>query len=89
LNPPVELRFEAHTQVENIDSAFATPPEVVESFTLAGDPDALVRLRVGNLDHLKHVINSIRRSDRVASTKTLIVLGTVQGTTVHVSESGP
>ena len=42
---------------------------------MAGDPDALVRVRVNDLDHLKQVIDRIRRSGRVTGTKTLIVLG--------------
>ena len=39
------------------------------------DTDALLRLRVGDLGHLKHVIDRIRRTEGVTGTKTLIVLG--------------
>lgn len=74
-----ELRFEGSTQVDDIDSAFANLPELVEGFTVAGDPDALVRLRVSDLEHLKRVIDRIRRSGRVTGTKTLIVLGSTPG----------
>lgn len=70
-----ELRFEGSTQVDDIDNAFADIPELVEAFTLAGDTDALLRLRVGDLDHLKRVIDRIRRTQGVTGTKTLIVLG--------------
>jgi Lrp/AsnC family transcriptional regulator, leucine-responsive regulatory protein len=70
-----ELRFLGHIQVDDLEDTFADLPEVVESFTIAGDPDALVRLRVGDLDHLKRVIDRIRRSGRVTGTKSLIVLG--------------
>ena len=73
----VELRFAAATQVGDIDRAVADLPELVESFTTAGDPDALVRVRANDLDHLKRVIDRIRRSGRVTGTKTLIVLGSV------------
>jgi DNA-binding Lrp family transcriptional regulator len=75
-----EVRFEASTHVGEIDEVFASLPELVESFTIAGDPDALVRLRVADLDHLKRVIDRIRRSGPVAGTKTLIVLGSYRGT---------
>ncbi|RIK07053.1 MAG: AsnC family transcriptional regulator [Acidobacteria bacterium] len=75
----VELRFEGATQVDDIDAAFAHLPELVEGFTIAGDPDAIVRLRVTDLDHLKHVIDRIRRTGTVVGTKTLIVLGTAEG----------
>ena len=70
-----ELRFVGTTQVDDIDRTVADLPELVESFTIAGDPDALVRLRVADLDHLKRVIDKIRRSGKVSGTKTLIVLG--------------
>lgn len=74
-----ELRFEGATQVDDIDQSFARLPELVEAFTTAGDPDALVRLRVRDLDHLKRVIDTIRRSGGVTGTKTLIVLGSTPG----------
>lgn len=77
----VELRFLGHIQVDAIDDTFEDIGEVVEAFTVAGDPDALVRLRVGDLDHLKRVIDRIRRSGRVTGTKTLIVLGSRRGST--------
>lgn len=74
-----ELRFEGSTQVDDIDRTVAGLPELVEAHTVAGDPDALVHLRVTDLDHLKRVIDGIRRSGRVTGTKTLIVLGTTRG----------
>ncbi len=78
-----ELRFAPGTQVDDIDEAFADLPELVESFTLAGDPDALVRLRVSDVDHLKRTIDRLRRGRRsgatIIGTKTLIVLGTSTG----------
>lgn len=79
-----ELRFAPGTQVADIDGAVGHLPEVVEAFTLAGEPDALVRLRVDDVDHLKRVIDLIRRGRhggaKVVGTKTLIVLGTTKPT---------
>lgn len=77
-----ELSFEGRTQVDDIDNAFSDIPELVEAFTMAGDTDALLRLRVGDLDHLKRVINRIRRTDGVTGTKTLIVLGSTRSPTL-------
>jgi Lrp/AsnC family leucine-responsive transcriptional regulator len=78
-----ELRFAPGTLVEEIDAAVADLPELVESFTLAGDPDALLRLRVRDVDHLKQVIDRVRRTRRgtakIINTKTLIVLGSRSG----------
>jgi Lrp/AsnC family transcriptional regulator, leucine-responsive regulatory protein len=44
-------------------------------FTTAGDPDAIVWLRVRDVDELKTVIDHIRRTGKVIGTKTLMVLG--------------
>ena len=73
----IELRFAASTQVGDIDRVVADLPELVESFTTAGDPDGLLRVRANDLDHLRRVIDRVRRSGRVTGTKTLIVLGSV------------
>jgi Lrp/AsnC family leucine-responsive transcriptional regulator len=70
-----ELQFAGSTQVDDIEGAVSGLSEVVEAFTIAGDPDALVRIRVTDLDHLKRVIDRVRRSGKVTGTKTLIVLG--------------
>src|SRR5215212_3925164 len=72
----VELRFAGTTQVDDMEGTIAGMPEVMEAFTTAGDPDALVRLRVADLDQLKRAIDRIRRGGKVTGTKTLIVLGT-------------
>jgi DNA-binding Lrp family transcriptional regulator len=65
--------------VEDIDASVIHLPEVVESFTLAGDPDALAHVRVRDLNHLKDVVDRIRRGRRggakVTTTRTMIVLG--------------
>jgi Lrp/AsnC family transcriptional regulator, leucine-responsive regulatory protein len=75
----IELRFAPGAQVDEIDASMTNLPEVVESFTLAGDPDALARVRVRDLDHLKQVVDRIRRGQAggpaVLTTRTVIVLG--------------
>ena len=75
----IELRFAPGTQVDDIDAAVAHVPEVLETFTLAGDPDSLVRVRVADLDQLKRVVDQIRRGrqggPKVTETRTKIVLG--------------
>jgi Lrp/AsnC family transcriptional regulator, leucine-responsive regulatory protein len=37
-----------------------------------------VRVRVSDLDHLKRVVDRIRRTGKVTGTKTLIVLGSAR-----------
>jgi DNA-binding Lrp family transcriptional regulator len=78
----IELRFAPGTQVADVDTAVTDLPEVIESFTLAGDPDALARVRVRDLEHLKNVVDRIRRGRRggpkILTTRTIIVLGSTR-----------
>jgi Lrp/AsnC family leucine-responsive transcriptional regulator len=69
-----ELRYAGDADVDEIVTAVTQLPEVREIFTIAGDPDALVRIRVEDVAHLKQVVNRLRRSGRVTGTKTLMVL---------------
>ncbi len=71
----IELRFLGTTRVSEIVRSVSYIPEVAAVFTIAGDPDALVRLRVRDLGHLQQVIDTLRRSGSVTGTRTLMVLG--------------
>ena len=71
-----ELRFAGNTTVDEISAVAADLPEVQAVFTVAGDPDALVWIRVRDVDHLKTVVDQLRRSGSVTGTKTMMVLGT-------------
>ena len=70
-----ELRFAGDTDVDDILNSASELPEVLEVFAIAGDPDALIRMRVEDIEHLQRVVNELRRSGNVTGTKTLIVLG--------------
>jgi Lrp/AsnC family leucine-responsive transcriptional regulator len=82
----IELRFAPGTQVADVDTAVTDLAEVIESFTLAGDPDALARVRVRDLEHLKSVVDRIRRGRRggpkILTTRTIIVLGSTRNDSV-------
>ncbi|EXG82805.1 Lrp/AsnC family transcriptional regulator [Cryptosporangium arvum] len=70
-----ELRYAGATPVSAIiTSAFAVP-EVQAVYAIAGDPDALVHLRVRDIRHLQQAIDRMRRTGPVVGTKTLMVLG--------------
>jgi Lrp/AsnC family transcriptional regulator, leucine-responsive regulatory protein len=69
-----ELRIRGTTRIDDIVSAVGEVAEVTEVFTLAGDPDALVRIRITDVEHLKQVINQLRQSGTFTGTKTLMVL---------------
>jgi Lrp/AsnC family transcriptional regulator, leucine-responsive regulatory protein len=71
-----EIRFTGTTKVDEIAGVATGLPEVQAVFTMAGDPDALVWMRVRDVDHLKNVVDRLRRSGKVTGTKTLMVLGT-------------
>jgi Lrp/AsnC family leucine-responsive transcriptional regulator len=71
-----ELRFAGRTKVGDIAGVAKGLAEVDAVYTIAGDPDALVHLRVRDVNDLTRVIDLLRRSGQVTGTKTLIVLGT-------------
>jgi Lrp/AsnC family transcriptional regulator, leucine-responsive regulatory protein len=71
-----ELTFAGDTKVADISGVAEGLPEVQAVFTTAGDPDALVWIRVRDVDDLTRVIDLLRRSGQVTGTKTLMVLNT-------------
>jgi Lrp/AsnC family leucine-responsive transcriptional regulator len=74
-----ELRFAGRTKVADIAGIATDLPEVEAVYTIAGDPDALVHMRVRDVADLTRVIDLLRRTGRVTGTKTLIVLGSEAG----------
>lgn len=70
-----ELRIVGSIDAEEVVEIASAIPEVEEIFTIAGDPDVLLRLRVDDVAHLQQVVNALRRSGKVTGTKTLMVLG--------------
>lgn len=69
-----EVRLDGDADTDSVAAEMAQRPEVREVFTMAGDPDALLRIRVDDVAHLKQVVNQLRRSSNVTGTKSLIVL---------------
>ena len=70
----VELRFQGHQNLVRIMDFVADIPEVEEILTLAGDPDALLRIRVEGVEHLRRVVNRMRSDGPAIATRTLVVL---------------
>jgi Lrp/AsnC family transcriptional regulator, leucine-responsive regulatory protein len=70
----IELRFLGSTQVHDLTSTVAGVDSVRAAWTLAGDPDMLVRVRVRSVHQLKDVVDDLRKSGRVTGTKTMMVL---------------
>jgi Lrp/AsnC family leucine-responsive transcriptional regulator len=69
-----EIRLSGDTETGELAEIVKNLPEVQDFFTIAGDPDALVRIRVDDVDHLQRVVNAMRRTGKVTGTKTLIVM---------------
>lgn len=69
-----EIRLKGATDTGELAEIVKDIPEVQEFFTIAGDPDAVVRMRVDDVDHLQRVVNAMRRTGKVTGTKTLIVM---------------
>ncbi|MFI5959403.1 Lrp/AsnC family transcriptional regulator [Cryptosporangium sp. NPDC051539] len=70
-----ELRYAGATPVSQIIGSASAVPEVEAVYTIAGDPDALIHLRVRDIGHLQQVIDRLRRTGSVVGTKTLMVMG--------------
>lgn len=70
----VEIRLTGDTETGVLEEDLRQMDEVQNFFTVAGDPDVLVRLRVRDVDHLQRVVNTIRRTGKATGTKTLIVM---------------
>lgn len=69
-----EVRLIGSIDTSEIEAMARNMPEIKEVYTVSGDPDALIRFRVDNVDHLQRVVNAIRTSGKVLGTKTFIVL---------------
>jgi Lrp/AsnC family leucine-responsive transcriptional regulator len=70
-----EVRFAGSARVDVIASIADDIPEVSEVLTLTGDPDALVRIRVGRIEDLKRVVDALRSKGHITGTKTMVVVG--------------
>lgn len=69
-----EVRLVGGVDTAELSTLLKDVPEVEEYFTIAGDPDALLRIRVDDVDHLQRVVNALRRTGKLVGTKTLIVM---------------
>jgi DNA-binding Lrp family transcriptional regulator len=69
-----EVRIAGTTDIEEVREGLINMPEILQIFTISGDPDALIHLRVSNVEHLKQVVHRMRKTEGILGTKTLIVL---------------
>jgi DNA-binding Lrp family transcriptional regulator len=50
---------------------------VIAAHTVAGDADAVVRVRVEGIEELERVIEALRRDPKVMRTRTMVALSTL------------
>lgn len=85
-----ELRLAGAADVEEVLAAVRRVPEVAAVYTTAGDPDALVHVRVDDVQNLRRVIADLRHSGLVTGTKTLMVVDAwVRPGSTRVSRAEP
>jgi DNA-binding Lrp family transcriptional regulator len=72
----VELRFEGVPPADATRSLHSTP-EIVSAFTVTGDFDVIMRMRVRDTAHLQETINRLRRQPEVATTRTTVIMEAV------------
>jgi DNA-binding Lrp family transcriptional regulator len=80
LRDAIEVVMEVYcadrTSPGDIRPSFEQLDEVVTGFTVSGEPDVLLRLRVDSVAHLEEVVERVRRDPNVVRTRTMLVLST-------------
>jgi DNA-binding Lrp family transcriptional regulator len=70
----VELYCTGRTTPTQIGAATTAHPEVIGAYTVSGEADALVHLRVADMAHLEQALERLRAEPFVTSTRSMIVL---------------
>lgn len=80
LEDAIEVVMEVYcadrTSPADIRPSFEHLDEVVTGFTVSGEPDVLLRLRVDSVAHLEEIVERVRRDPNVVRTRTMLVLST-------------
>lgn len=70
----IELFCAPRTPALRIRDALTGHPEIVSAFTITGDADALLHLRVADAAHLEEALERIRAERIVTQTRSVVVL---------------
>jgi DNA-binding Lrp family transcriptional regulator len=73
----VEVYCADRTAPSDVGRSLAGLSEIVSAFTVSGEPDAVLRLRVESIEHLEKAVERLRRDPNIVRTRTLIVLSTI------------
>ena len=80
----VEVYAADRTAPADMSAMLSGLDEVLSAFTVSGEPDAVVRIRVPDIAHLEQSVERLRRNQNIVRTRTMIILSTVidHGTTI-------
>lgn len=70
----IEIFCDGRASPERIRTAATKHPEVVGAYTVTGDHDAMLHVRVQDTAHLEDVLERIRSEDFVSQTRSVMVL---------------
>jgi Lrp/AsnC family transcriptional regulator, leucine-responsive regulatory protein len=73
----VEVYCADRTAPSDVGRSLAGLSEIVSAFTVSGEPDAVLRLRVESIEHLEKAVEGLRRDPNIVRTRTMIVLSTL------------
>jgi Lrp/AsnC family transcriptional regulator, leucine-responsive regulatory protein len=73
----IEIYCADRTSPAAVGRSLAQVDEIISAFTVSGEADAVIRVRVDSIDHLERLVESLRRDQNIVRTRTLIVLSTL------------
>ncbi len=85
----IAVYCEGRTIPDRIRTAAAKHPEVVAAYTVTGDHDALLHVRVRDTDHLEDVLERLRSEEFIAHTRSLVVLSRLLEREVALDRKAP
>lgn len=84
----VAVYCEGRTIPDRIRAAAGKHPEVVAAYTVTGDHDALLHVRVRDTGHLEDVLERLRSEEFIAHTRSLVVLSRLLEREIPVAGRG-
>ena len=73
----IEIYCADRTSPADVGRSLSTVDEIISAFTVSGEADAVIRVRVDSIDHLERLVERLRRDPNIVRTRTLIVLSTL------------
>jgi len=75
----VQLFFQPGTQLGEVARVLREHPEVVEAWSVTGDPDAIARVRTSDNAALERLITDLQRNGMVIRTSSQVVMSRLVG----------